>query len=713
LNGRSRVSAFLGTLCAVLLLGGVSAASAAQTIVSLGFDDGDATQYQVRSMLASHGMHATFYLNGAKIGGDSYYMTWSQINGIYADGNEIAGHTAYHPDLTQIDPVEAQREVCDDRAQLLGRGFPVSDFAYPYGARNATIESIVANCGYNSARTTDEFGSSCRPCAESIPPADAYATRVVANGAEGLATIESAITKAEQAGGGWAQVVLHQVCNGCSGNAFTPANLTALLDWLKPRAAQGTVVQTVNQVIGGAVQPAVPGPAAPPPPNGTNAIVNPSLELDANADALPDCFMTDSWGNQNFTWTRTTDAHTGTYAERVNVSGYSNGDNKLMPVEDLGQCTPSVFAGRQYRMTVWYKATTPVYFATFSRDTGLAWSYWTSSPAFPATSTWAQASWVTPTIPDGVDGISFGLALAANGSLTVDDVGFDDANPTPVTDDTTPPTSAIACNGTACGSSYYTAPVSVSLSATDGAGGSGVRQIMYTTDGSDPSLSHGSVYSAPFTVSATATVKYRAYDNGLNAEDVHSQPLLVDAAAPTTTIACNGTTCSTGWYTSAVSVSLVAGDGASGSGVSTIVYTTDGTDPTLVNGTPYAGAFTVGATATVKFRAYDNAGNAETIKSRSIQVDSVGPAVSITAPAAGATVSKKATITATAADPGSGVARVSFYADGVLIGTDASAPYSVNWMLAKVTKGQHVLTAVAQDVAGNTTTSSPVTVVVN
>jgi hypothetical protein len=48
----------------VLLLaaaGAVSQANAAsQTTVSLTFDDGDATQYAVRSMLSSHAMHATF-----------------------------------------------------------------------------------------------------------------------------------------------------------------------------------------------------------------------------------------------------------------------------------------------------------------------------------------------------------------------------------------------------------------------------------------------------------------------------------------------------------------------------------------------------------------------------------------------------------------------------------------------------------------------------
>ncbi len=54
--------------------------------------------------------------------------------------------------------------------------------------------------------------------------------------------------------------------------------------------------------------------------------------------------------------------------------------------------------------------------------------------------------------------------------------------------DTTAPTTTIACNGTACGSSAYIATVSISFSATD-TGGSGLAGTYYTTDGSAPTTS--------------------------------------------------------------------------------------------------------------------------------------------------------------------------------------------------------------------------------
>jgi peptidoglycan/xylan/chitin deacetylase (PgdA/CDA1 family) len=403
---------------------GAPAARAASppTIVSLTFDDGQATQYSARAMLKAHRMHATFYVNSPRIGSDSYYMTWPQVNGLYADGNEIGGHSAHHLVLTQLGLSEAKRQVCYDRNKLLVRGFPVTDFAYPFGAYNASVEAIVKSCGYNSARTSSSFGTSCRPCAERIVPNDRYATRVVAFGPDPVRAIKRKIVETERAGGGWAQLVFHQVCEACAPDAISPRGLNSLLDWLRQRSANGTVVRTVQQVVGGRVHAAVPGPALPAPPSGSNAVRNASLEKDSNRDLTPDCFFTDSWGKQSFRWTRTRDAHTGRFGERVDVTRHVSGDNKLMPVHDLGACATTVSGGRQYTLTTRYKSSAPVYFVVFSRDSNWTWSYWKSSPAFEESSRWTQARWTTPPIPRLMNGLSFGLTLSEKGHMIIDDV---------------------------------------------------------------------------------------------------------------------------------------------------------------------------------------------------------------------------------------------------------------------------------------------------
>ena len=427
------VAVILATVLSLLPLGRARAAS--PTVVSLSFDDGRATAYTARSILSSHSMHATFFINSPLIGSSSFYMTWQQINDLYSDGNEIGGHTAYHADLPQIDPTEAKRQICDDRVNLLNHGYPASDFAYPYGDYNSSIESMVQACGYNSARTTDVPGGP-----ESIPPANPYAIRM-GSGSNSLSALENAVSSAE-ATGGWVPLVFHDICSGCSTVSISQADFTSLLDWLQGQSTNGVVVQTFAQVVGGTVQSAVAGPAAPSPATGTNGLRNASLELDTNAAAAPDCWQYDGYGQNSFTWTRTTAAHSGTYAEQVNVSNYTSGDDKLMVLEDLGACSPSVTPGHQYVISSWYNSSVPVYFTVFTRDTQYEFLYWQTSSSFPASSGWTQATWLTPPIPSNITALSFGLTLGGNGSLTVDDLSIVDS--VGMTTDTTPPSVSLS-----------------------------------------------------------------------------------------------------------------------------------------------------------------------------------------------------------------------------------------------------------------------------
>ncbi|HEY7396767.1 MAG TPA: Ig-like domain-containing protein [Gaiellaceae bacterium] len=93
------------------------------------------------------------------------------------------------------------------------------------------------------------------------------------------------------------------------------------------------------------------------------------------------------------------------------------------------------------------------------------------------------------------------------------------------------PTTTATCNGVGCTGSWYTTlPVTVALSANDGAG-SGVFEIRYTLDGSDPTpLSP--VYSTAITLNSTTTVKYRAYDEVGNEEAVGTTLVRIDSTPP-------------------------------------------------------------------------------------------------------------------------------------------------------------------------------------
>jgi len=237
--------------------GGSVAAATATTVVSIQFDDGVADQYGALAILNAHGMHATFYVNSGFIG-DSAHMSWTQLQDLAAAGNEIAGHTVRHVNIKKLKTADARQEVCGDRVNLFNHGFQPTSFAYPFGSFDAGSESVVSACGYNSGRGVSGVNDR-RVFAETIPPLDAYATRTPPNPKQGttLATIEGFVTAAEQHGGGWVQLVFHHLCNQCDAYSITVANFTALLDWLQPRAAAGTVVKTTAQVIGGPVQPPV------------------------------------------------------------------------------------------------------------------------------------------------------------------------------------------------------------------------------------------------------------------------------------------------------------------------------------------------------------------------------------------------------------------------------------------------------------------------
>ena len=92
--------------------------------------------------------------------------------------------------------------------------------------------------------------------------------------------------------------------------------------------------------------------------------------------------------------------------------------------------------------------------------------------------------------------------------------------------------------------------------------------------------------------------------------------------------------------------------------------------------------------------------------------DTTPPAVNVTAPATGATVSGTVDMTASASD-GVGVRKVEFYIDGVLAHTDTESPYAFTWNTAGVANGSHSLMAKAYDAASNVGTDNDTTVTVS
>jgi peptidoglycan/xylan/chitin deacetylase (PgdA/CDA1 family) len=232
-------------------------AATSPTVVTIQFDDGNANQYAALTLLNTYGMHATFYVNSGVIG-DATHLSWAQLSDLAAAGNEIASHTLLHTNIKKLKTAPARQAVCGDRVNLWNHGFQAVSFAYPFGSFDGASEAVVQACGFNSGRGVSGVNDR-KVFAETIPPLDAYATRTPPNPKQGttVATIESYVTAAQSHGGGWVQLVLHNVCDQCDAYSITQSDFTSLLTWLQSQGSAGVSVETTAQVVGGVVQPIV------------------------------------------------------------------------------------------------------------------------------------------------------------------------------------------------------------------------------------------------------------------------------------------------------------------------------------------------------------------------------------------------------------------------------------------------------------------------
>lgn len=185
----------------------------------------------------------------------------------------------------------------------------------------------------------------------------------------------------------------------------------------------------------------------------------------------------------------------------------------------------------------------------------------------------------------------------------------------------------------------------------------------------------------------------------------HSGPDIVPPATAITAPA-DGDTVSTG----SVPVSATATDNV---GVTAVDLQVDGSTVATDTAAPYT--FTWNATAgphTLQTVAHDAAGNTGTSDPVSVTAatpDTTAPTTAITSPADGATVYGTTAVNANAND-NVGVSSVDLQVDGTTVATDTAAPYNFTWNATDV--GNHTLTTVARDAAGNAGTSAAVHVTV-
>jgi hypothetical protein len=319
--------------------------------------------------------------------------------------------------------------------------------------------------------------------------------------------------------------------------------------------------------------------------------------------------------------------------------------------------------------------------------------------------------------------ISWNTTAATNGTHMLTAVARDAAGhattspgvSVTVANDTTPPTVTLTApaNGTT-----VSGTISTSATATDD---SGVVGVQFKLDGAtlaaeDTTAPYSISWNTTTAANGTHTLTAVARDAAGHTTTSPSVTVTVmnDTTPPTVTLTApaNGTAVS-----GTIPVSAAATDDG---GVAGVQFRLDGATLGAEDATaPYAVGWNTtmaaNGTHTLTAVARDAAGNTRISPAVSVTVmnDITPPAVTVTVPPQGATVSATTTVAATASD-NVAVAGVQFKLDGANLGAeDASPPYSITWDTTTTGDGSHAITAVARDGAGNQTTSLAVSVMVS
>lgn len=187
--------------------------------------------------------------------------------------------------------------------------------------------------------------------------------------------------------------------------------------------------------------------------------------------------------------------------------------------------------------------------------------------------------------------------------------------------DTTPPTTTASVSSPANAAGWYRQEVTITLSAVDEPGGSGVHAITYSAslDGGTPVVTTVEAASAQFTVSAKGitTMTFFASDNAGNVEAANP-PLIVrlDKTPPTITASRAPSPNQYGWNNSDVTLSFACADSLSG-------VASCGPTPQAVT--------SEGANQSRVATAVDLAGNVATVTVTGISIDKTPPAMSCSA----------------------------------------------------------------------------------
>jgi hypothetical protein len=262
-----------------------------------------------------------------------------------------------------------------------------------------------------------------------------------------------------------------------------------------------------------------------------------------------------------------------------------------------------------------------------------------------------------------------------------------------------------------------TSPVTVTITADDGAAGSGVASITYAVDGGAKQTVNGAVATIPVTGDWTHTISYFATDNAGNASAAQTQAVWIDSQAPdvpslTVPAYVNSANVAavpvTGTAEAGAKITLVTSDAGAAHSVTT---TATASDTGAWSASPDVNSLDQG-TVTYTATATDQAGNTGGARNATSIKDTVPPAASqsLSVPAyvnianasdvpVSGTAEAGGTVTVTTTDAG---------AAHTVTGTataSGTGSWSLNLNLSALNDGPVTYSVTVKDAAGNTGTA--------
>ena len=122
--------------------------------ITTSWDDGHTLDLRLAELLDKYDLRGTFYVARDYL---DERMSEAEIAEL-ATRHEIGAHTLTHPILTEIPLDEAQREIVESRGWLQDvTGSDITAFCPPRGDVNPAVRDLIAEAGYEVARTVELY----------------------------------------------------------------------------------------------------------------------------------------------------------------------------------------------------------------------------------------------------------------------------------------------------------------------------------------------------------------------------------------------------------------------------------------------------------------------------------------------------------------------------------------------------------------------------